>query len=163
MIETATFDSFDGQPIADHSLGRGRPTLMIHGFLADTDLDGFKPGIAAAAAGLGRRIIAPDLRGHGASGAPTDVADWPSDVLALDQQALIAHLRLTDYDPIGYPLGDRTAVRLMVRGARPGKAVLGGMGDTGIMEAGAGRPCSKTPSATARRPPTPGSPGRTRP
>ena len=136
MIETATFESFDGERIAYHLLGEGRPTVMIHGFLANAELNWFKPGIAAAVAGLGRRVIAPDLRGHGASAAPTDLAAWPADVLALDQQALIAHLGLTDYDLVGYSLGARTAVRVMVRGARPGKAVLGGMGDTGIMEAG---------------------------
>ena len=136
MIESASFESFDGQSIAYRVLGEGRPTLMIHGFLADAELNWFRPGVAAAVAGLGRQVIAPDLRGHGASAAPTDLADWPSDVLALDQMALISHLGLTDYDLVGYSLGARTAVRVMVRGARPRRAVLGGMGDTGIMEAG---------------------------
>ena len=136
MIETATFESFDGRAIAFHVLGEGRPTLMIHGFLADAALNWFNPGIAAGVAGLGRRVIAPDLRGHGASAAPTDLAAWPADALAMDQEALIRHLGLTDYDLVGYSLGARTCARLMVRGARPAKAVLGGMGDTGIMEAG---------------------------
>jgi pimeloyl-ACP methyl ester carboxylesterase len=50
---------------------------------------------------------------------------------------LIEHLGLSDYDLIGYSLGARTAARMMVRGARPRRAVLGGMGASGIMQAGA--------------------------
>jgi pimeloyl-ACP methyl ester carboxylesterase len=110
---------------------------MIHGFLADGQSNWIAPGIAEAVAALGRQVIMPDLRGHGASAAPTDLAAWPADVMAMDQEAMISHLNLSDYDLVGYSLGARTAVRVMVRGARPAKAVLGGMGDTGIMEAGA--------------------------
>lgn len=132
-----SFASFDRQPIAYHVLGEGRPTLMIHGFLADAELNWFLPGLAAAVAGLGRQVIAPDLRGHGASAAPEAADGWPPDVLARDQEALVAELGLTDYDLVGYSLGARTAVRMMVRGARPAKAVLGGMGASGVMEAGA--------------------------
>ena len=137
MSETHGFESFDGQTIAYRTLGEGRPTLLIHGFLADGPSNWVQPGVAAAVAGLGRRVILPDLRGHGASAAQEDRAFWPADVLALDQEALIAHLGLSDYDLVGYSLGARTAVRMMVRGARPGRAVLGGMGDSGIMQAGA--------------------------
>eukprot|EP01037_Dinobryon_pediforme_P016884 gene16884-17071_t len=136
MSDIRGFRSFDGQEIAYQVLGAGRPTLMIHGFLADAQINWIQPGIAAEVAALGRQVILPDLRGHGRSAAPTELANWPADTLALDQMALIAHLGLSDYDLVGYSLGARTAVRLMVRGARPGKAVLGGMGDTGVMEAG---------------------------
>jgi len=136
MSDIRRFASFDGQEIAYQVLGAGRPTLMIHGFLADAQINWIQPGIAAAVAALGRQVILPDLRGHGRSAAPTELANWPADALALDQMALIAHLGLSDYDLVGYSLGARTAVRVMVRGARPGKAVLGGMGDTGVMEAG---------------------------
>ena len=137
MDEIHRFDSFDGQSIAWRTLGTGRPTLMIHGFLADGPSNWIAPGLAAAVAALGRQVILPDLRGHGASAAPEDLAFWRPDTLAMDQAALIAHLGLSDYDLVGYSLGARTAVRMMVRGARPGRAVLGGMGDTGIMQAGA--------------------------
>ncbi|MFV4649234.1 alpha/beta fold hydrolase, partial [Mycobacterium tuberculosis] len=40
-------------------------------------------------------------------------------------------------DLVGYSLGARTAARMLVRGAKPRRAVLGGMGASGIMEAGA--------------------------
>jgi pimeloyl-ACP methyl ester carboxylesterase len=57
-----TFDSFDGAPIAVHVQGEGRPTLLLHGFLASAQLNWFEPGIAAAIAAAGRQVIAPDLR-----------------------------------------------------------------------------------------------------
>ncbi len=137
MTDLHRFQSFDGVSIGYRTLGEGWPTLMLHGFLASAETNWFLPGIAAAVAASGRRVIAPDLRGHGRSDAPTDPAAWPRDVLALDQAALIAHLNLKDYDLVGYSLGARTAVRMLVRGARPRKLVLGGMGDSGLMAAGA--------------------------
>ncbi len=81
-------------------------------------------------------MIAPDCRGHGLSAAPTEPADWPPDVMAADVEALIGQLGLVDYDLAGYSMGGRTAARLMVRGARPRRCVLGGMGDLGVMQAG---------------------------
>ena len=91
MSDIRRFASFDGQEIAYQVLGAGRPTLMIHGFLADAQKNWIQPGIAAAVAAVGRQVILPDLRGHGASAAPTDLAYWPADALALDQAALVAH------------------------------------------------------------------------
>lgn len=131
------FQSFDGVSIAYRTLGEGWPTILLHGFLASAEANWFLPGIAAAVAAAGRKVIAPDLRGHGRSDAPGDPAAWPGDVLARDQEALIAHLHLKDYDLVGYSLGARTAVRMAVRGARPRRLVLGGMGDSGLMAAGA--------------------------
>ena len=141
MTDLHRFQSFDGVSLGYRTLcgpgGEGWPTLMLHGFLASAETNWFLPGIAAAVAATGRRVIAPDLRGHGRSDAPTDPAAWPRDVLAMDQEALIAHLNLKDYDLVGYSLGARTAVRMLVRGAGPRKLVLGGMGDSGLMAAGA--------------------------
>ncbi|EJL37028.1 lysophospholipase [Caulobacter sp. AP07] len=141
MSDLHRFQSFDGVSIGyrtlDGSGGDGWPTLLLHGFLASAEANWFLPGIAAAIAAAGRRVIAPDLRGHGRSDAPTDPAAWPADVLAMDQEALVAHLHLKDYDLVGYSLGARTAVRMLARGARPRRLVLGGMGDSGLMAAGA--------------------------
>lgn len=133
---TTTFASFDGAQIAVHEIGEGRPTLMLHGFIATAQLNWVMPGIAEKVAAASRRVIMPDLRGHGASAAPVDAAAWTPDILPRDQEALIEHLGLTDYDLVGYSLGARTAIRMLVRGATPKRVVLGGMGDTGVMAAG---------------------------
>jgi pimeloyl-ACP methyl ester carboxylesterase len=144
MSDLHRFQSFDGVSIGYRTLGgsagEGWPTVLLHGFLASAEANWFLPGIAAALAAAGRRVIAPDLRGHGRSDAPADPAAWPSDVLAADQEALVAHLHLQDYDLVGYSLGARTAVRMLARGAKPRRLVLGGMGgmgDSGLMAAGA--------------------------
>jgi pimeloyl-ACP methyl ester carboxylesterase len=128
------FDSFDGVQIAYRLFGEGRPTLLLHTFLGSADLDWFQTGIAQAIAATGRLVIAPDLRGHGASDAPTDLTAYPPDALAMDQEALLRHLNVGDYDLVSYALGARMAVRMLVRGATPGRCVLGGMGDNGIMQ-----------------------------
>lgn len=133
------FASFDGTELAFTVIGEGRPTLVLHGFLANADLNFVQPGIAGRIENLHRQVILPDLRGHGASDAPEDEAAYPPDALAMDQEALLRHLGISDYDLVGYSLGARTAMRMLVRGARPKRVVLGGMGDSGIMNVGARR------------------------
>jgi pimeloyl-ACP methyl ester carboxylesterase len=136
MSRTHRFAGFGGVDLAWHELGEGRPVVLLHGFISSAERNWFAPGIAGALAGSGFRVIAPDCRGHGQSAAPTDPLAWPPDVMAADVEALITELGLTDYDLIGYSMGGRTAARVLVRGARPRRCVLGGMGDLGIMEAG---------------------------
>jgi len=133
----ARFTARDGAQLAFLTAGSGRSALLIHGFLADGMRNWIAPGIAGRLVAEGFRVIVPDLRGHGASAAPTDPALWRPDMLCEDQFDLLAHLALKDYDLIGYSLGARTAARMLVRGERPRRAVLGGMGASGLREAGA--------------------------
>jgi pimeloyl-ACP methyl ester carboxylesterase len=136
---TARFKTFDGLNLAWTETGspNGRPTLVLHGFLASAQLNWIGPGLAAAMAATGRRIILPDLRGHGQSEAPTSPAAYPKDALPQDQEVLLAQLGMTDFDLVGYSLGARTAVRMVARGhSRPTKVFLGGMGEAGITTVG---------------------------
>lgn len=134
---TDRFHSFDGVEIAVHRAGQGRPVVLLHGFLSSARQNWFAPGHVDRLVRAGFEVIAPDLRGHGDSAAPTDPAAWPQDVLAKDQQALVAHLGLSDFDLVGYSLGARTSVRAVVGGLRPRRMALGGMGESGVMQAGA--------------------------
>ena len=131
--ETRFFDSFDGTPIAWREMGEGRPVVLIHGYFSTAEVNWIKYGHAAAIAAKGFRVIMPDLRGHGASDKPHDLAAYPADALMRDGMALIAHLGLTDYDLGGYSLGGRTTMRMLANGARPRRAVIAGMGLTGIV------------------------------
>ena len=129
------FTSFDGERIAWRELGSGRPVVLLHGLFSDAVTNWIKFGTAATVAAAGFRVIMPDFRAHGDSAKPHDAASYPLDVLSQDVEALVAHLGLVDFDLGGYSLGARTTVRLLVRGMRPRRAVLAGMGLAGIVEA----------------------------
>ena len=132
MIQT--FASFDGTQLAWRELGAGRPVVLLHGLFSNAEMNWIKFGHAQAIADKGFRVIMPDLRAHGSSAKPHDAAAYPPDVLAEDGFALIAHLGLTDYDLGGYSLGGRTTARMLVRGARPRRTVLSGMGLAGLTD-----------------------------
>ena len=132
------FASFDGERIAWHEIGAGAPIILLHGLFSNGAVNWRKYGAAAEIAGTGFRVIMPDFRAHGDSAVPTNAGAYPADVLALDIEALIAHLGLSDFDIGGYSLGGRTVVRLLARGLRPRRAIIAGMGLTGIV-AGAER------------------------
>jgi pimeloyl-ACP methyl ester carboxylesterase len=130
------FHGRDGVPLAYRELGEGRPLVLIHGFFSTATVNWLRYGHAEAIAARGYRVIMPDLRGHGDSGKPHDPAAYPRDVLADDGLALVEQLGLADYDLGGYSLGGRTVVRMLARGAAPGRAIVAGMGLDGIVSAG---------------------------
>ena len=126
--------------MAWHAMGPedGRPVVLIHGLFSNAFTNWVRYGHAAKLAAKGRRVIMPDLRAHGESAKPHDAAGYGPDVLADDNLALIAQLGLAPgrYDLGGYSLGARTTARLLLRGARPGKAMLAGMGLQGLLDLG---------------------------
>jgi pimeloyl-ACP methyl ester carboxylesterase len=107
--------------------------VLLHGLFSNADTNWIRFGHAVEIAARGFRVIMPDLRAHGESAAPHDVACYPPDVLAQDAAALIGHLGLTGYDLGGYSLGARTAVRMVIMGARPRRLVVSGMGLKGLL------------------------------
>ncbi|MDB6087253.1 MAG: hydrolase [Gammaproteobacteria bacterium] len=123
----------DGARLVYREMGEGRPLILIHGFFSTAMVNWVRYGHAATIAARGYRVIMPDLRGHGDSAKSHDAESYPPDVLADDGFALVEQLALTDYDLGGYSLGARTTVRMLARGATPGRAVLAGMGFEGIV------------------------------
>lgn len=128
------FEGRDGAKLAYRELGSGRPLVLIHGYFSTALVNWVRYGHAAKIAERGHRVIMPDLRGHGDSAKPHDAAAYSHDALADDGFALVDHLGLTDYDLGGYSLGARTTIRMLARGARPGRAVAGGMGLSGVTD-----------------------------
>lgn len=123
------FAGRDGAELAYRETGDGRPLVLLHGFTG-TGRQLIESGLAGAIAGHGFRVIVPDLRGHGDSARPHDPAAYPPDVLALDGLALVESLGLGpgDWDLAGYSLGGRIVLRMLARGSRPARAVIGGQG-----------------------------------
>ena len=135
-IPVRYLQAWDGAELAYREMGEGRPLVLIHGYFSTALVNWVRYGHAAVIAAHGHRVIMPDLRGHGDSAKPHQAAAYPPDVLADDGFALIDHLGLTDYDLGGYSLGARTTLRMLVRGAMPGRAIVSGMGLEGIVHAG---------------------------
>ncbi|MDR0342913.1 MAG: alpha/beta fold hydrolase [Nocardiopsaceae bacterium] len=123
------FAGRDGAELACHETGSGRPLVLLHGFMGSGS-HMLSHGRTGELAGQGYRLIAPDFRGHGDSAKPHDPAGYPPDVLADDGLALVEQLGLGDgdYDLGGYSLGGRIVVRMLARGATPGRAIVAGQG-----------------------------------
>ncbi len=131
-LRSEAFTGFGGAQLSLHRLGKGRPVILLHGLFSSADMNWIKFGHARQLAEAGFEVLMPDLRAHGDSAKPHDAASYPSDVLALDALALVAHLELTDYDLVGFSMGARTSVRAVLAGLRPRQLVLGGMGLAGL-------------------------------
>jgi pimeloyl-ACP methyl ester carboxylesterase len=137
MIETAHFSSFDGTKLAYHTVGEGRPVVLLHGLFSSAQMNWIKWGHAARLAEAGFRAIMLDFRVHGDSAAPHDPEAYPPGVLVRDVAGLIDHLGLEEgeYDLAGFSLGARTAVHGCASGAfAPRRLVLAGMGVAGLAD-----------------------------
>jgi pimeloyl-ACP methyl ester carboxylesterase len=109
--------------------GAGEPIVLVHGFASNAAVNWVHPGWMATLNRAGRRAIALDLRGHGASAKFYDPPDYHSEIMANDVCALLDHLELPRADIMGYSMGARIAAFLAL--ARPGQVrslILGGLG-----------------------------------
>jgi pimeloyl-ACP methyl ester carboxylesterase len=122
------FASFDGLDLAYLDVGEGDPVILLHGFAADHVSNWVATGVADALVDSGRRVLAPDARGHGASAKPHDPDAYANDAMARDVQALMDHVAVERFDVVGYSMGSIVAGRLAPRDARVRSLVLGGVG-----------------------------------
>ena len=100
--EPQSFDS-DGVPIQYVESGQGEPVILIHGFVANAQLNWIAPGIFQGLAS-DYRVIALDNRGHGRSGKPHDAASYGPQ-MAKDVINLMDHLGIEKAHVAGYSLG----------------------------------------------------------
>jgi pimeloyl-ACP methyl ester carboxylesterase len=119
----------DGVDIAYLDEGEGEPVVLIHGFASTKEVNWLHPGWISTLTRAGRRAIALDNRGHGASAKLYDPAAYHSAVMAEDVRALIDHLDIPRADVMGYSMGARIAAFLaLAHPARVRSVVLGGLG-----------------------------------
>src|SRR5712672_1601279 len=108
-----TFRSGDGE-IAYLDAGEGEPVVLVHGFASTKETNWVVPGWIDTLRRAGRRAIALDNRGHGASAKLYDPARYHSAVMA---------------DVVGYSMGARiTAYLALAHPARVRSIVIGGLG-----------------------------------
>jgi pimeloyl-ACP methyl ester carboxylesterase len=101
----------------------------VHGFASNAQVNWVYPGWVATLTKAGRRVIALDNRGHGASSKLYDPAAYHSERMAGDVRALLDHLGLGRADVMGYSMGARiTAFFALAHPAHLRRAILGGLG-----------------------------------
>jgi pimeloyl-ACP methyl ester carboxylesterase len=109
--------------------GAGEPVVLVHGFASNKEINWVQPGWISTLTRSGRRAIAFDNRGHGASTKLYDPASYHSLRMAEDVIALMDHLKLERADIFGYSMGARiTAFAALNFPDRVRSAVLGGLG-----------------------------------
>lgn len=109
--------------------GAGEPIVLVHGFASNKEVNWVYPGWVATLTRAGRRVVALDNRGHGASTKLYDPALYHSGIMAEDVRALLDHLDLPRADIMGYSLGGRiTALLAEKHPQRVRSAILGGVG-----------------------------------
>ncbi len=107
----------------------GEPIVLVHGFASNHAVNWVNTLWVKTLLASGRRVIALDNRGHGASQKVYDPAQYDSVIMAEDVRRLMDHLGLPRADVMGYSMGARITAHLAL--AHPGRvrsALLGGLG-----------------------------------
>ncbi|MBW4708687.1 alpha/beta hydrolase [Roseobacter sp. YSTF-M11] len=105
----------NGQHICFARAGTGPAVLLLHGF----------PQTRAMWHDVGLRlstdftVIAPDLRGYGASAKPQGTRNYTFRHMAQDQLALMEHLGFSTFHLVGHDRGGRVAHRLVLDAQQP--------------------------------------------
>ena len=126
----ASFDS-DGVRIHYLDRGHGAPVLMIHGFGSSAEEHWVKTGMVERLARRWR-VIAYDARGHGHSDKPHDPARYGLANMRADAVRLLDHLKIARARMVGYSMGGRITLEVLMRDPdRLSAIVLGGYGAGG--------------------------------
>lgn len=124
----AVFHSGDAD-IHYFSSGDGRPVMLIHGFASSHKINWGNTGWIDQLTRAGRRVIAPDLRGHGKSTKFYAPMQYHSRLMVGDMIGLMDLLSIESADIIGYSMGAWVSTHFMAAFPdRTGAVVLGGVG-----------------------------------
>ena len=121
------FDS-DGLKIHYEDRGSGDPAVLVHGFASNAKNNWGVTGWLDLLA-RDHRVVALDCRGHGQSDKPHERAAYTATSMEDDVIALIDHAGIGRALLMGYSMGGRIAMGLLVRYPERFRAVvLGGIG-----------------------------------
>src|ERR1700712_2289972 len=109
---TETFVESNGVRLNVAVAGAGTPVLLLHGF---PDCWQLWQAQIRALAGKGFQVIAPDLRGHGRSDRPEDVAAYRMPLLIDDILSVLDHFEVERTAVVGHDWGAAIAWNLTHR------------------------------------------------
>jgi pimeloyl-ACP methyl ester carboxylesterase len=119
--------------------GEGEPIVLVHGFASTKEANWVNPSWVATLMRAGRRVIALDNRGHGASSKLYDPAAYEMTLMAGDVVALLDHVNIAGADVMGYSMGARITAQLAVHHfERLRSAIIGGLGIRLVERQGSG-------------------------
>jgi pimeloyl-ACP methyl ester carboxylesterase len=108
--------------------GEGPPMVLIHGWTASAAANWEAPGWVDFLSSR-RRLILPDMRGHGRSEKPHGRENYSLPLMAADVLAVMDHAGVEKADVMGYSMGGMITMHLLINHpGRFGAAVIGGMG-----------------------------------
>ncbi|CAN5831944.1 alpha/beta hydrolase [soil metagenome] len=126
-VDSNYFSSFDSTKIYYEVRGAGKPVLLVHGFIVNSN-SWKRSALYTALLTAGYKVIVLDMRGNGRSDKPHDSTAYDNDAEAKDIMLLMNQLNITDYAAVGYSRGSIIIARLLVLDKNVKAAVMGGMG-----------------------------------
>ena len=126
-INSNYFSSFDGTKIYYEVRGEGKPVLLVHGFIVNSN-SWKRAALYKDLLNDGYKVIILDMRGNGRSDKPHDSTAYDNDAESKDIMGLMNLLKINEYSVVGYSRGSIITARLLVLDKRIKDAVLGGMG-----------------------------------
>jgi pimeloyl-ACP methyl ester carboxylesterase len=132
------FRTWDGLEIAYREWGEETalpPVVLHHGFVANAEANWVATGVVDALTGAGRRVVAPDARGHGDSDKPHDPERYGEQRMARDLAVLLDTIAAPQIDLVGYSMGAIVALIFSSEEERVRRLVVGGVG-SGVIECG---------------------------
>ncbi len=133
-----SFIAWDGIEIAYREWGEETappPVVLHHGFVANAEANWVATGVVGALTAAGRRIVAPDARGHGSSEKPHDPARYGEQRMARDLAGLLEQIGAPQIDLVGYSMGAIVSLLLASADERVRRLAIGGVG-SGVIECG---------------------------
>lgn len=133
-----SFIAWDGLEIAYREWGEETvlpPVVLHHGFVADAESNWVATGVVDALLTAGRRVVAPDARGHGHSEKPHDLARYGEQRMARDLVGLLDVIGAPQIDLVGYSMGAIVSLILASTDERVRRLAIGGVG-SGVIECG---------------------------
>src|ERR1700694_2257969 len=97
-----------------HGADGGAPVMLVHGFASDYLLNWVGTRWQETLTSAGFRVIGLDCRGHGSSEKPHDPAAYALGIMAADVRRLMDHLDVKVAHFVGYSMGARIGVQMML-------------------------------------------------